>query len=391
MIVSLLKYAVGTVRFKVTGDYPERFLNQLAAYRISFWDVGRSGNAIVLSIKATDYVKLRKIRGKNRIRTRVLKRSGLPFKIKKYRLRIGFLAGAVLFFAALWFLSGFVWNINVVGNSKLSEREIIDALRELGLYEGCRVSSVDAKLLKTRLALKLDGIAWASVNLEGTTATVNISEVLDTEKTDPIPCNLKASRDGIVKRLEVNEGTITVSVGQTVKAGDILVSGITEYKDGSHSLGRSSGRVYAETNRSLSYLATFVQTEKVYTKKPVKRSVLTVFGVDVPLYLGSLKGNFEPSTEVKQFGSGARRIPLKITETTFKEVDIRAFEIGTEVAVELAEAKLAEMEKEELKGAEILSKSVTSSICEKGVRITAEYTLLENIAEQDLLLIYDEK
>lgn len=391
MIVPFLKYAGGFVKFRVTGDFPERFLNQLAANRVPFWDIGRSKEGITLSVRVTDYKKLRKIRGKNRIRTKVLERKGLPFTLKKYRLRVGFFAGLVLFFASLWFLSGFIWNVNVTGNSTLSEKEIIAACEELGLYEGCRASSLDPKSLRTRLALKLDNIAWASVNIEGTTATVNISESLDTEKSDNAPCNLVAKTDGIIKRLEVTEGTIVTTVGQTVKAGDMLVSGVTEYKDGNTSLGPSSGKIYAETGRTISYLATFVQTEKVYVGDPETRSVLTVFGLDIPLYLGSLKGNFETTTEVEKFGTDGAFLPLRLTETTFKRVDVRAFEISEEVAKELALSKLAEMEQTELEGAEILSKNVTTEVSEKGVRITAEYTLLENIAERDLLLILTEK
>lgn len=391
MIVNGIKYLVGSVRFRLSGEFPERFLNQLAAHRIPFWDIGRDADGFLLTVRLKDYKKLRKVKGKNRIKTRVIERKGLPFILKKYRLRIGFFAGLVFFFVSLWFLSGFIWNVNVIGNSSLSETDVIAALNELGLYEGCRISSLDSKALRTDLALKLDNIAWAAVNIEGTTATVNISESLDTEISDNSPCNLLASTDGVIKRLEVTEGTIVSAVGQTVKAGDMLVSGVTEYKNGNVSFGPSTGKVYAETTKTLSFLATFVQTEKIYIGEPESKSVLTFFGMDIPLYLGSLKGNFETETEVKRFGTKGCYIPLKITETTFKRVDVRAFEIGEAVATELAENKLSEMERTELEGKEILSKTVKTEVTQKGVRITAEYRLLENIAERDLLLIYNEK
>lgn len=391
MIVSFFKYLIGYVRFRVKGDFPERFLNQLAAHRIPFWDIDRDGQWIILSVRLKDYKRLRKLRGKNRIRTKIMERKGLPFVLKKYRLRVGFFGGLVFFFAALFFLSGFIWNINVVGNTDITDQEVIDTLEKLGLFEGCRISSVDQKLLRTKLALELDNIAWASINIEGTTATVNISESIDTEKSDNSPCNLLASTDGVIKRLEVTEGTILTAVGQTVKSGDMLVSGITEYKDGSISFGPSSGKVYAETTRTLSFLATFVQTEKEYLGEPLKRRVLTFFGIDIPLYLGSVKGSFETETTVKRFGPEGKFVPFKITETTFRNVDVRAFEISEQIAKEIALSELTELEAENLKDKEILSKSVDIEVTEKGVRATATYHLIENIAEHDLLLIYEEK
>ena len=133
MIVNGIKYLVGSVRFRLSGEFPERFLNQLAAHRIPFWDIGRDADGFLLTVRLNDYKKLRKVKGKNRIKTRVIERKGLPFVLKKYRLRIGFFAGLVFFFVSLWFLSGFIWNVNVIGNSSLSETDVIAALNELGL------------------------------------------------------------------------------------------------------------------------------------------------------------------------------------------------------------------------------------------------------------------
>jgi hypothetical protein len=45
------------------------------------------------------------------------------------------------------------------------------------------------------------------------------------------------------------------------------------------------------------------------------------------------------------------------------------------------------LEQQELSGAEILSKNVEFRVLEKGVEVKATYSLRENIAERDLLLI----
>ena len=387
MVINAIKYLSGFVEFSVSGDFPERFLNQLAANRVTFWDIRRQDKKLFLKILLKDYKKLHKIKGKNRITTRVVSRHGLPFTFRKYRLRVGFAAGFLLYFAILFYMQSFVWNINIVGNERISSDEIISVCRELGLKEGTPLRTVNSEALRTRLALKLPDIAWASVNIEGATATVNISESLPTEKSDKSPCNLVAARDGIIERLEVAEGTVVCKVGQTVKAGDLLVSGITDYKDGTSKFGRSSGKVYAKTERTLSYLATFVQSQKVYLGEPQNRRVLSFFGTDIPLYLGSLKGNFERNVTVRRCEWNGAYLPITLTEAAFYRVDSKAFLIDEAIARELALQKLSELEEQELMDAEILSKNVEFKVVEKGVEISATYTLIENISKRDLLLI----
>lgn len=387
MVINAIKYFLGFVEFSVSGDFPERFLNQLAANRVTFWDIKRQDKKLYLKILLKDYKKLHKIKGKNRITTRVVARHGFPFTFKKYRLRSGFAVGFILYFAMLFYMQSFVWNINVVGNERLSTEEVLSACRELGLKEGTPLGSVDAEQLRTKIALTLPDIAWASVNIEGATATVNISEALPTEKSDKSPCNLVAARDGIIEQIEVTEGTVVCKVGQTVRAGDLLVSGITDHKDGTSKFGRSSGKVYAKTERTLSYLATFVQSEKVYSGNPQKRRALSFFGIDIPLYLGTLKGNFERTVTVQRFSWNGAYLPVSLTEAAFYRVDTKAFLIDEAIARELALQKLRELEEQELENAQILSKNVEFKVVEKGVEISATYSLIENISKRDLLLI----
>lgn len=391
MLISFLRYLIGYVKFSVKGEFPERLFNQLATRNISVWNMRRNKATITACISAKDYLKMREYRGKNRVRTRVLKRFGLPFILKRYRLRVGFAAGLLFYITTLVIMSGFVWNITVLGNDKISSAEITSALKELGLSEGVRISKLDTELLRTRLALKVDGIAWSSINIEGVRATVNISEALGTEKSDNRPCNLIAERDGVILGLEVTEGSIAVKTGQTVAAGDLLVSGITEYKDSTASIGPSTGAVYARTSRTLTVRADFNQTETVCSDKIHTRSVLSFFGLKIPLYLGSLKGDFDIESEEKVYQSGGMYLPIKLTTARFTETYQRDFKINAAEAETLALEKLKTAEESELAGTEILSREMTVLTDENGVIIIAAYVCRENIAKKDLLLIYEDK
>ena len=389
MIVELLKNVLGYVRFSIRGDFPERLLNQLALGGVSVWGIERQGNEISACILKKDYLKIRRYRMKNKVFTKVLSRHGLPFKAYRYRFRVGFAAGLLLYFAALVFLSSFVWNVRVVGVEKLTEAEVLSVCSKLGLYEGRLKKEIDAENLRTRLALELPEISWASVNMEGVRATVNISEISSLKNPPEEDCNLIAERDGVITKFEVTSGTIAVKLGQTVKQGDLLVSGITEYKDGTYKFGPSQGEVIAETVRETEVFVPFSQQKTVRTGKPLKKRVLSVFGVHVPLYLGSVEGEFETDLTAIKYENSEMYLPVKLTETVFYKTAVEEFTVTSAEAEAIALAELENREAEDFKNAEILSRDIEVVPGEDGITLKVFYKLRENIAKKDLLLILD--
>lgn len=57
MLITLLRYILGYVRFSVSGDFPERLFNQLAANGVSVWDMRREGKCMTACVKVRDYKK----------------------------------------------------------------------------------------------------------------------------------------------------------------------------------------------------------------------------------------------------------------------------------------------------------------------------------------------
>ncbi len=391
MLIRFIRFVLGYVNFAVSGQFPERFLNQLALGGVSVWGIKRQNDRILASVKARDYLKFHSFKAKNRVVTHVTERCGLPFILKRHRLRVGFAAGLVFYVAILCFLSTFIWNIEIVGNQTLTDAELIAACERLGLREGVRRSSLDQELLRTRLALEFDNIAWASVNIEGVKATVNVSESKPSQKDPEEPCNLVASHDGIITALEVTDGTIKAKLGQTVKKGDLLVSGITEYKDGTYRFGTSAGRILAETDRELSCFIPFLQTDTVRIGEPVTRRVVSFFGFNVPLYLGSIEKPYEAETETKRYEKNGMYLPIAFTETEFHKTQTVSYTISEVEAKQKAEERLSTLEATELKDAEILNKSTEFLVTSEGVTLISRYKCRQNIATKDLLLILGEK
>ncbi len=384
-----LRKCKGFVGFDIIGEAPERLYNLLVDNGVDVWSFRRRKDVLSGCMECRDYLKIRPLCRKVGVKTRVTGRYGLPFFLKKHRLRIGFFAGVVLFLVSLFFLSGFIWNVDVVGNQSIPTSEILTALDTLGLREGVRRKGLDPEALRMNLALKVDGIAWASINIEGVKATVNIAESRPLKGDADTPCNLVAERDGVIVAVEVESGTSEVKVGQSVAKGDRLVSGLTEYKDGTYKFVPSKGRIYAQTEREISCFVPFCQSVTDRSGQAVTRYAVSFFGVKIPLYLGSVKGSYETEQEIKHFERDTAYIPVRLYKTVFFKTETSEILLSEDEARQMAEEDLKSQESELLQNVEILHKSIEIQTVDGGILLTAKYSLKENIAKKDLLLILD--
>lgn len=382
MTAEFLNFVFGYVGFSAAGDYPERLMNQLAANNVRAWGIRRSGSSINAYMPLKDYKKIRRLRGRSGVRTRVTKRIGLPFILRRYRLRAGFAVGAAVFFFTLFFLSSFIWNIEVSAPDGIDKKEVLSVCRELGLYDGVKKSGIDTEKLRAKIVLAVDGASWASVNIDGVKATVNVSKSIGDAADQKPPCDLIAACDGIITAVEVRSGTAKVRVGQTVAKGELLVSGFTDYKDGSRVFGPSVGKITAVTEHTLTVTENYRLTEKQYNGKPFSRKVLTVFGLNIPLYFGSVETEAETFVTVKRFQKNGMYLPVAVTEKTYYPVTECEQTRTPDETRAAAERTLLEAEKTAFRDAGIISRELSFSESPDGVTLTAKYTVSEDIAKE---------
>ncbi len=96
-----------------------------------------------------------------------------------------------------------------------------------------------------------------------------------------------------------------------VKKGDVLVSGIIENGWGTRFV-HSAGTVIAQTETQIILKEKFIQQSRVETGRVKSRKVIDFFGIKIPLYLGSVKGNYKNEKSVWQMQLFDQKIPIKI-------------------------------------------------------------------------------
>lgn len=377
----LYRFFCGILEVEFFGIYPEKIINLCAKNRIAVWNVHYGNNKIRLFITVKDFKRLPRILKRSGLRLHILNKTGFPFFINRYKRRFGIFAGIVIFFAVLQFMSGFIWIIEVEGNKTVTDSEILAICEDLGIKIGVKRNSIDTKNTPQDLLLKTDKLSWGSFNIEGCKLTVNVTEIVPKTEDNTVATNLKAAKDGIIEKIDVTSGNPVVKVGDIVKKGDLLVSGITETMRDTKFV-HSIGTVTAKTEETITLFEPFIKKTETPIGKTAKRRVLEIFGIKIPLYIGKEKGNFRTEFNCKNLKLLSQNIPIKIYTKKFifikKENEKRDYD---KLCNQLANQLELQSQKENFS---VKTKDLTQN--ENGVTLTAVVTKTEDITYSENLI-----
>lgn len=205
MIFKRLKnFLLGYLQIEVEGFFIERFFNMCAKEKIKTWGTKRKNQVTVITkISIDDFKRIRKIAKKTKTKVKIKKKRGIIFEIKKYKNRKVFIFLFFILVLSIITLSNFVWNIEIIGNEKISKEEIIKTLSQNGLKQGSLKSSINTKKIIEKMRLENEELSWIGIEIQGTNAKITIKEA--TEKPEIIDeneyCNIVASKEGIITKI----------------------------------------------------------------------------------------------------------------------------------------------------------------------------------------------
>lgn len=376
----------GCLYIEISGEGAERVLSRCACRGILLWNSSRCGSCVRCRISIEDFKRMRKIMHGCGARVHIVAKTGMPFLIKRYSKRPGIPVGAVLFFAIIIFLSGFVWSVEIEGNKRLSEEEIISACASLGLSPGTPKRKVKPGLARQELMLKTEGISWCAFNLEGCRLTVEISETEPVSLEENTPCDLKASADGIITEIHVTAGKCLVKVGDTVRRGELLVSGVEE-RNGTTVFVHSSGSITAVTERELTVEGNYPQRQTVRNGRVCTKRVISAFGVKIPLYVGAATGEYESERFVKRLSLFGKELPLVLYGKKYYFTDTAEEALSREALENRLLRELEEKARVEISG-DYEVKNREFDEFEGGLRLKTLISTETDIAIQDIILFY---
>ena len=288
-IVRFLRFVCGYVRFQVTGVFIERFLNLASRNGINLWNGTKTETQYTGYTLMKHYKKLRPFAKKTGVHMQIEERFGWPMWRRKYRKRVGIVAGILLFFGILAFLGNFVWTIEVVGNETVSSDEILDFLKEEGLKIGSYKSALNPRELERKTLLELKELSWIAVNITGSTVTVEVNErilppdmYLDNDKA----CNIVARYTGQIHSMDIYDGQSDLQVGDTVLEGDLIVSGIVEDGKGQTRFVHARADIKAYTDYEIKIEVPLQQVKRIPTGETSTKKYLKILTWKIPFFLG---------------------------------------------------------------------------------------------------------
>lgn len=382
LLLRLWNYLRGYVIIVVNGYFVEKFMNVCTHRQIFLWDIRRrSVDTLTMKISIAGFRLLRPVAKKTGCRVRVVKKRGLPFILNRYRKRKTFLVGAFLFILLIYAMTSFVWSVDISGNKKLETVFITELLDSCDIKPGVLKYTVDTEKAISYMMLNVKELSWVSINVHGTRVKVQVREGIVPPSLVPKdePCNVIASKDGIISYIVAEEGYEAVQVGDTVQKGQVLISGkipVKNEKDKyriTHAMGTVKARTWYEAVQPV----VTENIEKVRTNRVLNNYTLVFFSKKIGLF--HRKADFESSEMeeiINKVEIGDLVFPFEIITERFYENKTVTVELSAEEAKDKAASDAyKEIEEELPQNVEIVKKDIKFiSDDDEGyiVRITVE-------------------
>lgn len=349
----LMNFLRGMATLRVEGPFPERLMNLCAQEGVDFWGVSwLDGHTLRLTTRRETLSRLRKLAQRAGCEVQVEGSRGLPDFLLRFRRRYAFLVGLTLSLCAVLLLSRFVLTVEVKGNERVPTAVILSQLRQLGVRPGVWGPGLDRNQLAQEAVTKLEDVAWMGINLHGTRLEVIVREETNAPKRvdEGGYFDIVAEADGIITQVEAEQGQAAVREGDTVLAGEVVISGIVSIEPPKHHdipvqyyQTHARGRVWARTWRTLTAAIPMEVQVKDYTGAETRRWSLELMGRRVELF-GKRPGweRYDQTSAVhRAVLPGETALPIALTREEFREYRTKAAALDLGAAQTMLEGRLA--------------------------------------------------
>ena len=392
LIKILFNYIIGYIRISIEGYYIERFINICRNNKIAIWKLKRDKNGkLELNVGIRDLRKLKKILKQTQCKMRILRKRGLPFLFNKYRKRKIFFAFLLLIIILLAITSNFVWNIEVITEDNEPIDNIYQDVVNSGLSIGKLKSQINTKEIINKVRLDRDDIAWMGIELKGTNAIVKV--VKATAKPEIVDesdyCSIVSDKQGIITKINAQNGTIAAKVGDTVNIGTPLINGWMEGKYTGIRYVHAKGEIEAKVWHTKRKIIPYNTTERKETGELEEKYKIKInnFEINLSKRLSKFEIYDTIETEKKFKIFSDFYLPISLVKITNKEIQEEQKTYTIEEAKNIGIQELQEELDNEIEDKEkIVNKIINTYEKEDGIEVYITYEVLENIGTNEKIV-----
>lgn len=387
-LTSDIKNMTGNITVQIEGFFTERFINLCRINNIKIWDIRNIVKGVIrFKMNIVDFKKIRPIVKKTKCKVSIKEKKGLYFTLFKYRKRklIFILLFLIIVFSISF--STFIWKVDVIGNQRLSDEQIVSSLKESGLYVGKSKIGLDKKEIVNELRTKQMELSWVGIEIDGTKAKVKVVEKTRIEEKNiqqTNPGDIIATKSGVITKIVAENGTSKYKNLDYVEKGSILIEG-SVYDRNQEFMGEVPAKGYARVDNIYVF-------EKEYKYNDIKKEYTgkkrTTFGFTISSkenmlnYLNKSK-KYDITKKSKSFRLFGKDISFDVYDCIeYNEIDI----INTKEQIEVK----ADDEAVKYLNDEILSKCISPNVVDitkyiqdinGGIKVKIEYVINEQIGE----------
>lgn len=342
-------------------------------------------NSGSFAVSEKRYKEISEILG-NRVKFKASKLMGLPGFLYENRKRYGVFCALLFTLFFLLYSSDRVWDVRIEGSEAGYENKILNELSSCGLRVGKSFSKLDFSKTELLLLKSSDYVSWVNIYRRGNVAYVTVADKI-THPEEEIKTgysNIVASCDAVIEEITVVKGVAMVKPGESVKAGQLLISGILPSESGGgfcYAEGVVVGRITDSIESVISKTKALSKTEKSEICK-VKINFLN-FSAKIFQSYGKTQKEcviIERKTNLSLFG---KTLPLSLEKSYRLYSSEEIIELSEE---EMAESALLDMQarlRERLSDANLL-KIRSEGRFENSAYILKTYFVLSESIGEDL-------
>lgn len=330
----------GTIEVEVQCLIPERIINLLWNKGVIIKNVRKVNISTVrFYISIRDYKHLEESAKATNSKIRITSRSGMHFIIMKVKRYLSFAAGSVLFLVLIYYMSTFIWSIEIETEKYLSPYEVRKYLMDLGVRPGIKKKDTSVARIEEEMK-KREDIMWIRARVEGSKMKIKVAE----RKSPPIIeednsiNNIISKMDGEVIRVYTVSGTAIVKPGDLVKKGDILINA-EQGKEGATYITKAEGDVIAKTFYEFNKSIKLKGTLKEPTGNMKEERYIYIYGKK--LYLKKYNNEYKNYKSIEDSGKFIKKvIYYELKEINFEKDENQVIKQSTE---ELKEQLIKEL------------------------------------------------
>ena len=379
----------GYAVIRAVGVEPTKLIDRCAAEGLEFWGVSPEDDYTLVFRTRLKYTE--KISGfaeKCCCEVEIKSLRGAPVEAKRLRKREVLWALPLIFLALLVASYFFIWKIEITGNEKVSDIEILNALEDSGVYIGSYWPSFTSDSIRSRVLVKIPELKWISVSVFGSRAVVEVRERTDIPKLfdEDKAVKIVADESGIIEKMSVLRGFARFKKGQAALENETLIDGVVPSSFAKPEIVHAEGSVTARTWYEITAFMPLQYTEKRYTGAEKSRTALIIGDERINFYGKSriFDGDCDNIIIKHRLGiEGFFELPVTVITETAKSYEKQEASVSEEAAKSRLEALVrAELARRLGADGEIVNSEYNFSVLDGSAVGTLRAECRQNIAAE---------